>query len=500
MSRLDFLLGLITLLVLLRVIARILDSRSRIGRFRIFSAALNVVLLPLVFVVGGDLLLALLKVAEYPDVEATLRPIISLLVHLSAAWAVGRLLERYFQSCSEDRLGGRMSKLDIGLIYILIFILAISLYVWRQGYTLTGIWVSTGVAAAFFGFALQRTLGDLLAGMALNWERPFSIGDWLEMPDGRIGQVVDINWRATHLRGWDNTTHVIPNSRMAWDPFKNLHGEDRPYAPWYFVHIPAEVNPRMVNAVLLDAAMHCGSIMKQPVPVVRLVDAEGPPFRYMVWIHVKNYPTMFQAREELYREIHQRLQTLGIKASPTIHELRTRRADVTASEPPPLMLVLKSMEIFRDLSHEELEKVAARSEYRLHKAGDVLLAEGTQSNAFHVVAGGLVDCVVKLADGSQKVLETLGPGKHFGMGTLLTPETDFLQFIAKSEVTLIGIDLECVSQVAAAHGDMMDRLTMAIKRRLETADSIRAAHQQHVRGPSLRDLRQRIRQLLQKRP
>ncbi len=498
-SRLDLFLGILVLLVLLEVVARILDRRSFFGRFKVFSAAMCVVLLPLVISMGGNLLLAVLEMAGYPELEPTLKPFIHLLVYLSVAWAGARLVERYLQSSSDEPLSRRMSKLSIGLIYILFFLLAITLFVWKQGYTLTGLWVSTGVAAAFMGFTLQRTLGDLLAGMALNWERPFVIGDWLELPEGTGGQVVDINWRATHLRGWDNTTHVIPNSRMAWEPFKNLHGEDHPFAPWYHVQIPAEVNPRLVNAVLLDAAMQCKSVMKQPVPVVRLVNAEGPPFRYMVWVHLKNYPTMFQAREELYREIHHRLQILGIKASPAIHELRTRRAETIVSEPPPMMLVLKSMEILKDFSREDLEKIAARSEYRLHRAGDVLLAQGAASDAFYIVAGGLVDSVVRMPDGSQKVLETLGPGKYFGIGALLAPEPSSLEFIAKAEVTLIRIDLECVSQIAASHPEFVDRLAVTVKRRMEGAESIRTAHEQYESGHSLRDIRQRIRKLLQRR-
>ncbi|MCG6897576.1 MAG: mechanosensitive ion channel family protein, partial [Thiocapsa sp.] len=113
------------------------------------------------------------------------------------------------------------------------------------------------MAAAVLGLALQRTLGDLFSGIALGIERPFKLGDWIELGDGTVGQVIDLNWRATRLRGWDNATHVIPNSKMAGEPLKNLHDDQHLFAPWYFVQIPPEVDPRFATALILDAALRC---------------------------------------------------------------------------------------------------------------------------------------------------------------------------------------------------------------------------------------------------
>jgi CRP-like cAMP-binding protein len=316
----------------------------------------------------------------------------------------------------------------------------------------------------------------------------------VELDDGTLGEVLELNWRATHLRGWDNATHVIPNSRMAGHAIKNLHGDDHLYAPWYFVKLPAEVDPRFATALLLDAAMRCETVLKFPNPVVRLADAEGVPYSYMVWVHLRRYPDMFRGREELYREIHRSLQEAGIEVAAEVHEMRTRRARVTSGEPPTVALALKAVDFADALTEEEMNQIAARSEYRHYDTGHVLLAEGTASDAFYVIAGGLVDTTVRLPDGSRKSVEILRPGKHFGLETMFSPDPSFLEYVAKTDVTLIRIDTDCVRQVVGARPELAEGLAAVIKDRLDAAEAARVQSRRPARRLTLREIRREIEQ------
>ncbi|TVQ85478.1 MAG: mechanosensitive ion channel protein MscS [Chromatiaceae bacterium] len=482
-------LGLLLALPLWRGLTRRIGWQPLLTYLPVASAAADVLLLPLAVLLAGHLLQLANGTFGHPLLAGGLDTATRLIAFLTAAWAIGRLLERYFDQRSEGNLRERLPKLVIGLIYSGLLLGGLILFLWQQGYDFTGIWVSTGVVAAVIGFALQRTLGDLFAGITLGLERPFRIGDWLELPAGIVGQVVDINWRATHLRGWDNATHVIPNGRMAAEAFKNLHGDQHVFSPWYFIQIPAEVDPRFATALLLDAAMRCESVMKFPNPVVRLADGTGPPFRYMVWVHLRNYPAMFRAREELFREIHRGLQEAGIAVSPQVHELHTRRAPVITAEPPTIALALKAMDLAGNMTETELEQIAARSEYCQYNAGALLLAEGAVSDAFYVIAGGLVESAIRLADDTRKAIETLGPGKHFGITAMLTTEPSFLEFTARTDVTLIRIDLDCVRTVVAARPDLAELLAGVVKERLDAAEAARVASRRPARRLSLRDIR-----------
>ena len=420
--------------------------------------------------------------------------------YLVISWQIARIIELFLRRRADPDLPERIPKLVVGLLYTALMLLGLALILWQKGYSFTGIWVSTGVAAALLGFALQRTLGDLFSGIALTLERPFDLGDWIELPDGTVGQVIDLNWRATRLRGWDNATHVIPNSQMAGGALKNLHDDQHLFAPWYFVKIPADIDPRFATALLLDAALRCESVLKFPHPIVRLANATTLPYEYMVWVHLKNYPAVFRGREELFREIHWGLQRAGIALAPAVHELRTRRAEAIHAEPPTVLLALQSLDIARLFPPDELEQIAARSTYSHFDSGHVILAEGALSDAFYVIVGGLVEAAITLPNRTRRVTEILGPGDQFGITSMLANEPSFLELRAKSDVTLVRVDLDCIRPILGRRPELAERLAAIVKERMDAAQAARAASRQPVGRMSLRDIRQRIEALRAPQP
>ncbi|MEP6783322.1 MAG: mechanosensitive ion channel domain-containing protein, partial [Acidobacteriota bacterium] len=58
---------------------------------------------------------------------------------------------------------------------------------------------TSAVGAVVVGFALQDTLGNLFSGLAIQIEKPFRVGHWVQIGE-REGQVQEITWRATKLR------------------------------------------------------------------------------------------------------------------------------------------------------------------------------------------------------------------------------------------------------------------------------------------------------------
>ena len=57
------------------------------------------------------------------------------------------------------------------------------------------VFAATAVGAVVIGFALQDTLGNLFAGLAIQIEKPFRVGQWVRIAD-TDGLVSEITWRA----------------------------------------------------------------------------------------------------------------------------------------------------------------------------------------------------------------------------------------------------------------------------------------------------------------
>ena len=89
---------------------------------------------------------------------------------------------------------------------------------------------TSAVGAVVVGFALQDTLGNLFAGLAIQIEKPFRVGQWIALGD-REGQVQEVTWRATKLRTKDGQFLIVPNSVIVEgaDPqLLRAHGADAP--------------------------------------------------------------------------------------------------------------------------------------------------------------------------------------------------------------------------------------------------------------------------------
>ncbi len=107
-------------------------------------------------------------------------------------------------------------RLFADLVSILLYVIAfvgIMETVLKQ--PISAVLATSGVLAIVLGLALQSTLGDIFSGLAINVDRPFGAGDWITLSAGVEGEILEINWRATRIRTWQNDIVVIPNSVVA---------------------------------------------------------------------------------------------------------------------------------------------------------------------------------------------------------------------------------------------------------------------------------------------
>lgn len=72
----------------------------------------------------------------------------------------------------------------------------------------------TAILGAVFGLAAQPVLGDFFSGIAITLNRPFEIGDWIELENGTAGVVADITPRHVVLRSLGTVEIIIPNSKI----------------------------------------------------------------------------------------------------------------------------------------------------------------------------------------------------------------------------------------------------------------------------------------------
>jgi small-conductance mechanosensitive channel len=194
---------------------------------RLASPVLVAAVFAVLFVKADDIAGVLFPAAE--DVPGHLRAAGGTALWLCAAWLAKRVLEYVLVAVARARhveFPKILSDLG-GVVLFAAAIMALTAFVYDR--PVTGIVATGGVLVAIIGFALQAMISDVFSGIALNVERPFRIGDWIEMESGEAGEVIEINWRATRLVTINGEAITIPNGALPGRSFINYYAPKRPF-------------------------------------------------------------------------------------------------------------------------------------------------------------------------------------------------------------------------------------------------------------------------------
>ncbi len=425
--------------------------------------------------------------------------------YLTLAWLLARAIDLFFwQGYLPNRTGVGSSALLRGLTYFVVIVLALLFVVVRSGYSITGFLVSTGVIAAVLGLALQNTLNDFFSGLALSAEQPFRIGDWIELDNGTIGEVVDLTWRSTRLRSFNSSLLVIPNSHVASHRIHNFSLPTRPYSEWYFVMVMPDADPALVRRLLLDAALHCRYVLKQPPPVSRLSDATTVPYKYMLWVHYASYLAQFPGRDAMFQDIDNRFAAAGIKIAAVNYELSTRRAANMTITPPTVVHLLRSVDMFIGLSDEQLAMLASSATLETIDPGTIIAREGDFTEHLFVIVTGVVTAFLTTNRGKEVVTATYESGESFGQAALLLGEPIPISVRAESEVQVLKITINCVKPILQEDRKLYDAFARVLYERMQRIDRVRHDQKRFENasklGWTVHDIRERLIHLVETAP
>lgn len=138
------------------------------------------------------------------------------LIWLASAFLIIRVVDLFvLHGIVERAMGTPPPRILSGLVALIIWILTLALALPIVfGQSTAGLLAASSVGLGVLGFSLSRVIADVFYSVALVFERPFDIGDWVRTADGNEGQVTEVSWRTTTLMTLYDTTIVIPNSQM----------------------------------------------------------------------------------------------------------------------------------------------------------------------------------------------------------------------------------------------------------------------------------------------
>jgi small-conductance mechanosensitive channel len=221
-------------------------------------------------------------------------------------------------------------KVGVPLLLVNLFTLLISLVV--VGWFLTEIFnfkiapllATSAIFSIVLGLALQDTLGNLFAGVALQIDKPYEIGHWVEVQSGPlkwVGQIHEISWRSTVLLGLSDELMTIPNRVMAQAEISNYSARNEPISRVQFFKIAHGGDIERAQKVLFEAALAIPEVCREPKPMVFCSEYNENGITLKLVYSISDFGAQFRLQDRILKGGAVALQNAGLEAARTRYDI-----------------------------------------------------------------------------------------------------------------------------------------------------------------------------------
>ena len=195
----------------------------------------------------------------------------------SACWAVAIVAtisvinNVVFESAAPGTWQRKVPRLLRDLLRLLLVAIGLAtIYSFVWGREIEGALAALGVTSIVVGLALQEPLGNLFSGLMLLMERPFEVGETIEV--GTVaGEVKEVNWRSAHIEAFGGSIMVVPNSTLNKETIVNF-SRPRPHRMEIIdVAFSYQDPPYQVRQALTGLMREIDGILEKPSPIAATV-------------------------------------------------------------------------------------------------------------------------------------------------------------------------------------------------------------------------------------
>ncbi|MBT4981795.1 MAG: mechanosensitive ion channel family protein [Euryarchaeota archaeon] len=229
---------------------------------------------------------------------------------------------------------------------------------------LFGIFASLTLISIILGIAMQQTISNIANSFLLAVDRPFEVGDRIEVGE-IIGTVVSIGILSTKVLNHDERLVIIPNNTIVSSDIVNHArggGEGIASRKSLVIDIGVSYDEDIdhVKYTLLKLARESPHCLKKPEPRVLIneLDEFTKNFRLFAW--VENYNIEFIARDWILKYIDENFNSEGISISfPTEVEIKDEASSTDLDGKAERQQIAREQMILEEQRFQE-EREAAR--------------------------------------------------------------------------------------------------------------------------------------------
>jgi small-conductance mechanosensitive channel len=331
---------------------------------------------------------------------------------------------------------------------------------------LGALFTTSAIFGVILGLALQDTLGNFFAGISLQADRPFQVGDVITVGSQRhTGVVQEITWRAIKIRTFQNHVVLINNSSAAKEPIEVCPRENLNARLVFFNTLYTD-SPAKTIHVVREAVREADNVSSRITPIVRIRNLGDNGVDYEVKYWLEDYARYNDTDALIRQRIWYAFRRAGLDfAFPTrtVHVQRATRGDHDGRG-GAIAERLGAVDIFAPLSAEETAMLANAAVSHVFAPGELVIRAGDPGSSMFVVHQGRVSVQIS-ENGRARTVATLNEGDFFGEMALFTGEPRTASVAAVEETEVLEIGHDAMKRVFETNPDLVESLSYIIAER-----------------------------------
>jgi MscS family membrane protein len=214
------------------------------------------------------------------------------------------------------------------ILSITTWIIGALVVVQNLGYSIGSVLAGLGIGGLAVALGAQETLGNFFGSVMLLTDRPFKVGDWIQVDDMIDGDVEEIGFRSTKVRAWDKALISIPNKNLASRVIKNWSRMPKRRVK-QIIGVTYDTPPDKMQALVdgIERILREDPAVNQEYIMVKFTDFSAYSMDILVYYFTKDTAWMnhLQARQDINLKIMRLVEELGLSfafPTQTLHVLR----------------------------------------------------------------------------------------------------------------------------------------------------------------------------------
>ena len=383
-----------------------------------------------------------------------------------------------FAEAEANTWRARVPKLLIDLSRLFLVLLGTAIVlatVWKAD--LAGLAAALGVSSIVLGLALQDTLGSVMSGIALLFERPFIVGDWLRIGD-LVGQVIDINWRAVRLQTLEREMVIIPHQVVGKETIRNYSKPIRLHAERVRIGFSYDDPPNLAKQVLRSTALSTQGILAEPEPQILTISYDDFAITYEVKFFIEDYKDLEQIRDMFMTRVWYAAQrqnlTIPFPTQTLYHfDGPKSKADSTSKK----FADLQSIPAFVPLTRErpDLNGLPQPVILQHFGVGEKVMRQGYPSDALYIIIAGQAVMTITNDSGKEDEVVTLTRGEFFGEMALFSGEPSAVSVTAVEDLEVMVIYSNVVNEMIERQPSLAREISQIIEARRKAIQVVKQA-------------------------